>query len=240
MRAVIPVTNRETVQMLIDHPGLVRPGDWLTISTGGVDRVADPTKIRELAELLGAAHPHASIYAFTSGFANVERLAASVGPPVVGIFYDYEPNFPNEPEFSFDPSAALASIARATETTRARGLRLVAYLTGQALLNPAHEWDYARFRGVADEICVQTQAALRRGAWKDAIDRIQRDFGTALPHVQVTVCPGLPNTVDVPQARAAWGDLDSRGFPGCVVWWVPRGFTELGLSLEARVGTRHP
>lgn len=233
MRAVIPVAGDDTIRALLSEPGLVRPDDWLTINSGGVDRPADPARVQRVGESFAEACPQARIYAFTSGLANVTALAQSIARPFEGIFYDYEPNYPNEPEFSFDVNTTSRNLAAATQPCHARGLRLIAYLTGRGLFNPGHQWQYGTFRPYADEVVIQTQSSLRNNRWPEAVGRILQD-GPPLPQVQVTVCPGLPNTVEVPVAQAAWKDAASRGFPGCVVWWVPRGFNELKETLSVR------
>jgi hypothetical protein len=234
MRAVLPVTNADTMQALIDNPRLLRPDDWVTVNSGGVDRIADPAGVQARAERLAEVFPQNRFYAFTSGLANVRKLAEAIRPPLAGILYDYEPNYPNEPEFSFDLRETFKALTDATTVAHSRGLRLVAYLSGQGLFNPNHQWDYGAFRPYADEIFVQTQSSLRHQRWPAAVERLLHDFGFQLPHVQVTICPGLPNTVDVDTARAAWSDAERRGFPGCVVWWVPHGLDELKRFFDFR------
>lgn len=207
----------------------IAPGteDWLLVHSGGVRRVADPASVQRRAEGWARIFPGRAIYAFTSGLENVQRLAADVGPPVTGIFYDYEPNYPNEPEFSFDARITAQNLGRVTSVCRPRGLRSVAYLTGQALLNPAHLWDYASFGALVDEICIQTQASVRQQRLGAALDRIASQFGRSRPIVQVTVAPGLTNAVDTSSAIAACTEMLRRGFGRIVIWWIPGGAAEL-------------
>jgi len=126
------------------------------------------------------------------------------------------------------------NLARATGFTRTHGLRLVGYLTGQGLFNPQHTWNYARFRGAADALVIQSQLALKHGRWGEALDRLEQQFGAEKPPVQITVTPGLPNAVDVPTALGAYEELVRRGFPSLVYWWVPTGIQELRAFLDHR------
>ncbi len=232
VRVVVPVANDVTVQQLCGSPGLLAPGDWVTVNSGGVDRAADPLRVQTRAETVARAFPYIRVYAFTSGLANVQLLSQSLHSPLQGIFYDYEPNYPNEPEFSFDPSTTSRNLATATEASHREGLSLIGYLTGRALLNPQHQWNYAQFLDSTDAIVIQTQASLRMGRWKEALDKIERDFGSGKPAVQITVAPGLPNAVDVGTAQSAWEDLVLRRFPAVVIWWIPTGFKELQSLLQ--------
>jgi hypothetical protein len=236
MQFILPTARPRSIQLLTSLKEGVAPGDWLTVGSGGMNKVADPTMVQQGAETLAKEFPGNPVYAFTSGFSNVELLAHALKPPVVGIFYDYEPNYPNEPEFSFDPQVTAQNLAKATATAHAHQLRLIAYLTGQAILRPAHAWNYAEFRSSCDGIVVQTQAALKNGRWTDALDRLGQQFGTSLPPVQITVRPGLPNTVDLPTATGAYDEAVRRGFPAVTVFWTPNAALELRTMLEHRLG----
>jgi hypothetical protein len=234
MRAILPVpANPDPPTLSVLRDG-ARPGDWILVNSGGVNRPADPANVQARAARLAATFPGCPIYAFTSGIANVEALSAALRPPVVGVFYDYEPNYPNEPEFSFDPVLTSQNLTRARGAARARGLDLVAYLTGQGIFNPQHTWDYGSFRGSADVVVVQSQLALRHGRWGEALDRLSRQFAPETPPVQITVTPGLPNAVDLPTALAGYDELVRRGYSSVVLWWVPGGLTELRALLDHR------
>ncbi|HLM91886.1 MAG TPA: hypothetical protein VK424_07575 [Thermoplasmata archaeon] len=235
MIVIVPVTD-DAVPTLLELKDGIAPGDWLTVNSGGVDRPANPANVQARAERLAEAFPQSPIYAFTSGVANVELLSAALHPPIVGIFYDYEPNYPNEPEFSFNPGVTAQNLSKATGIARSHGFRLVAYLTGQGLFNPQHSWNYRGFRGMVDTLVVQTQSALRQNRWTEALDRLGQQFGTEPPTVQITVTPGLPNAVDIPTALGAYDELGRRGFPSVVFWWVPSGGAELRALLDHRRG----
>lgn len=236
MIAIIPVTDDAALQTVLTLKDVIVPGDWFLVTSGGVNRPASPAKVQGLATQLAEAFPQSPLYAFTSGVANIELLSGALHPPIVGLFYDYEPNYPNEPEFSFDPATTAQNLRQATGLAGAHGFRLVGYLTGQALFNPQHMWNYAGFRSMADALVIQSQSALKNGRWAEALDRIGSQFGTAKPPVQITVTPGLPNAVDIPTAIGAYDELTRRGFSSVVLWWVPSGAAELRALLEHRRG----
>jgi hypothetical protein len=234
MNVIVPVTNDASIAQFLPLKDQIRAGDWLTVNSGGVDRPADPIAVQRRAGQVAAAVPGVSVYAFTSGFSNVQLLAGQLKSPIVGVFYDYEPNYANEPEFSFDPGVTKTNLARATAVARAHGLELVGYLTGQGLFNPQHTWNYADFRGSADRLVLQTQSALRHDRWKEALDRLDAQFGADKPPVQITFSPGLPNAVDVPTAIAAFDELERRGYRRVELWWPPGGIGELQALLGHR------
>ncbi|MGA8663797.1 MAG: hypothetical protein WB809_01830 [Thermoplasmata archaeon] len=239
MIAIIPVTN-DAVETVLGLKEGIAPGDWLLVNSGGVNRPANPDNVQKRAELLARSFPQCPLFAFTSGLANVELLSGALRPPIVGIFYDYEPNYPNEPEFSFDPVVTTQNLTKATGFARPHGLRLVGYLTGQGIFNPQHTWNYADFRGAADLLVIQTQSALRHNRWAEALDRLSQQFGGEKPPVQITVTPGLPNAVDIPTALGAYDEVVRRGFPSVVYWWVPSGGAELRAFLEHRQAPATP
>jgi hypothetical protein len=237
MKVIVPVTGEPTVQALIAMKDRLGAGDWITVNSGGIDKVAEPDKVQARAERLAAAFPQCTIHAFTSGMANLQSLSSSLHAPVKGIFYDYEPNYPNLPEFSFDTGVTLQNLSKAAAVARGRGLQLISYLTGRGLFNPGHQWNYSAFQGAADGLVIQTQSALKNGKWPPALDLISQQFPGPKPPVQITVAPGLPNTVDLPTAYAAFDELVRRGFSMVEIWWVPPGAAELQAMLDHRKAT---
>ena len=109
---VIPIYNEagltHAVTTLEPH---LRADDRFMIVSGNSTGRVDPVFINQAALTLRNTYPHIPIYAATSGLGNVIRAAEQLGPTVTALVYVYEPNFPNQPEFSWDFGVTLGTIS---------------------------------------------------------------------------------------------------------------------------------
>lgn len=228
---VIPIYNEaglfEALTTLEPH---LRRDDRFMIVSGNTDGQIDPAWINRAALELRESYPHAPIYAATSGLSNVAEAARSVIHTVEALVYIYEPNFPNQPEFSWDFDTTLSRFSQAGARTRSGGFRAVGKPTGRPLLQPslqAYAWDYGKLAATVDELFIQTQTYCKESpaAFARAIDEIVEQYGAqaeTLPWLpQVTIDPGAPNGTSVRQAQACLAEAQARGVAGAVLWWAP-------------------
>jgi len=219
----------------------LRADDRFMIVSGNTDGAIDPAWINRAALELRGVYPHAPIYAAMSGLDNVARAARSVDRTVTALVYIYEPNFPNQPEFSWDFSTTLSRFAEARVQTRGGGFRMVGKPTGRPLLQPSlreYAWDYGELAATTDELFIQTQTYCKESpaAFAKAVDTVLEQYGVragAIPWVpQVTVAPNAPNGTSVRQARACVDEAQRRNVSGTVLWWSPR-FVDRAVSFIA-------
>jgi hypothetical protein len=228
---VIPIYNEAGLSAALTtlKPHLRRDDRFLIVS-GNTDGQIDPAWINRAALELRETYPHAPIYAATSGLSNVAQAAQSVIDTVEAIVYIYEPNFPNQPEFSWDFGTTLARFSQAGAQIRSGGFRAVGKPTGRPLLQPslqAYAWDYGELAATVDELFIQTQTYCKESpaAFARAIDEIVEQYGAQAEALswlpQVTIDPGAPNGTSVRQAQACLAEAQARGVSGAVLWWAP-------------------
>ncbi len=237
----LPKRGFTLILPIYDDPGLtyalttlkphLRDEDRFMIVSGNGSGAVDTAWINRAALELRTAYPHIRLYAATSGLENIKLAAQGVDDLIEAIVYIYEPNFPNQPEFSWDFTETLARFAEASAVARQYGFRAVGKPTGRPLLQPnltVHAWDYGVLAGSVDELLIQTQTYCKDGAtaFAQAIDAISgqyRAHGQTLPWLpQVTVASSAPNGTSVAQAQACIAEARTRGVGGTVLWWSPQ------------------
>lgn len=228
---VIPVYDerglRETVSTLKPH---LRPDDRFMIVSGNTSGVFDPAWLDRAAATLREAYPAAPIYAATSGLENVATAVREAGPVVEAVVYIYEPNFPNQPEFSWEFEATLARFAEAKAHAEAGGFRAIGKPTGRPLLQEnllSYGWNYGALAERVGELFVQTQTYCKESpaAFATALDTLAAQYGSRAaltPWIpQITVDPNAPNGTSLEQATACLREVRKRDLPGAVLWWSP-------------------
>ena len=227
---VIPIYNSAGLEAALTtlRPHL-RGKDRFMLVSGNTDGVIDVAWLNQAALELRRVYPAAPIYAATSGLENIEAAAQGVSASVTAIVYIYEPNFPNQPEFSWDFETTLTLFGEAEARIRTGGFRAIGKPTGRPILQSnlqSYTWNYGRLAENVDELFIQTQTYCKDSpsAFAEALDTLGKQFrGHAKTSwvPQVTIDPGAPNGTTVAQARACLKAAKQRGRSGVVLWWSP-------------------
>lgn len=230
--AVIPIYNNQGISVVkTTLRNYIRPGDIFVLISGNNSNTLDISWLNKNAEILKAQYPDAVIMAGTSGLTNISAAAEGVKDPIEALVYIYEPNFPNEPEFSWDFNKTAANFDKVTKIAHSHGLRSVGKPTGRPILQQCllkYNWDYGVLGKHVDQMFVQTQTYCKRNgnAFEEAITKImaQKEVigsaGNWFP--QVTVDPEAPNGVPVERAIRCVKVIESKGLGGVLMWWSPR------------------
>jgi hypothetical protein len=214
------------------------------ILSGNVSGEVDVEWLNSTAEVLEEVHTGVSIIAMTSGIQNITMAAPRLGEHFDGLAYTYEPNFENEPEFSweFDPET-IQNFEAVAQIGRTSKMKMIAYPTGRPVLQSylwKYGWDYSLISGILDELIVETQTyckdsaeryaeALRSLSDQHIARGMPRDFTS-----QITIAPGQPNTASVPTAIECVNEARKLGFDEILIWWSPSGAAEM-MSLMQRL-----
>lgn len=225
---VVPVYNNAGLeQALTTLSPHVRDGDMFVVISGNFNPI-NTSWMNDAAQMLKAKYPGTTILAGTSGLGNIAQAAAEVVSPIEGLVYVYEPNFPNEPEFTWDFETTLSFFDQVAEMAHAHGLRAIGKPTGRPVLQTSLEkyaWDYGFLGARMDAMFVQTQTYCTKGAeaYGSAIDTLVAQFneaGSGTPWVsQVTVNLDVPNGVPVLQAVECVNVARQKGVGGVLMWW---------------------
>ncbi|MPZ99534.1 MAG: hypothetical protein GEU80_09420 [Dehalococcoidia bacterium] len=228
MVVALPVHNEPGVRQLLERlaPRL-RSGDIVIVVSGNNNHTLDIPWLNAQAERIQAALANVRLVAMTAGLGNVQQLAPQLSPLFTGIVYDYEPNYPNEPSFTWDFGATMDHVRALRTAVESRGLTAIALPTGRPLLQRSlepHGWDYGALTQAGGVAFVQTQTYCKKGlpAFEQALDRLRDQHiagGEWLP--QVTVAPNQPNGVSIQQGEACAQAIRARGLPGLMLWWSP-------------------
>ena len=238
---VIPIYNEAGLTAALGtlKPQL-RAHDRFMLVSGNTSGNIDVPWLNRAALELRAVYPVAPIYVATSGLANV-AAARKVAPLIEAIVYIYEPNFPNQPEFSWDFETTLARFEGVGAQVRKSGFRVVGKPTGRPLLQSglqAYNWDYGRLAGTVDELFIQTQTYCKESprVFALALDALKKQYGSRAKALrwspQVTIDPGAPNGTTVAQARSCLEEAKQRGLVSAVLWWSPN-FVERAVAFIA-------
>ena len=246
---VIPIYNGAGLEAAIKtlNPHL-RTNDRFMLVSGNSSGDIDVPWLNEAAHMLRAAYPKTPIYAATSGLKNIEA-ASNVSALIEAVVYVYEPNFPNQPEFSWDFGTTLGLFAEAGVRIRGSGLIAIGKPTGRPILQSSlqsYAWNYGELAQTVDELFIQTQTYCKESpaAFAAALDTLITQYQAAdtarvLTHSfthtwvpQVTVDPSAPNGTSVVQARACLEEAKKRGLSGAVLWWSPT-FVEQAVAFIA-------
>ena len=228
---VIPVYDEAGLEAVLT---LLKPhlstSDRFMIVSGNTSGAVDTVWVNEAARRLHAAYPSAPLYAATSGLTNVAVAAREVTTLVAAIVYVYEPNFPNQPEFSWDFTATLDRFGEARAHIARGGFQAIGKPTGRPLLQTSldsYNWNYGALAETVDELFVQTQTYCKEspGEFAAALDTLAKQYGSRaalFPWTpQITIDPGAPNGTTVAQAQACVVKARERGLSGAVLWWSP-------------------
>ena len=208
----------------------IRDEDRFMIMSGNTAGPIDTAWINKAALELRATYPYARLYAATSGLGNFTRATAEVGDLIEAVVYVYEPNFPNQPEFSWDFSQTQVHFTEAAKLARQSGFRAIGKPTGRPVIQPSlaeYAWDYGVLGGTVDELLIQTQTYCKDGATEFglALDAIKAQYQANDPTLpwlpQITIAPNHPNGTSVAQAQACLEAARERGIEGTVLWWSP-------------------
>jgi len=226
---VIPVYNSLGLEharsTLAPH---LSPHDRFMVVSGNTDGEIDLAWTNTAVAVLRESYPEADILVATSGLWNLSRAAQGVSREAEAIVYIYEPNFPNQPEFTWDFDATLELFARANEQVRRAGFRAVGKPTGRPILQSdlqKYSWDYGRLASTVDELFIQTQTYCKDGlrAFSSAIREVSAQVAPRPQgwFAQVTVDPEAPNGTSVARAQACTRTAEEAGLPGLLLWWSP-------------------
>lgn len=229
---VLPVYNEAGLTHAVTTlKPYIRAEDRFMIVSGNNSGVISTTWVNRAALTLRTTYPNARLYAATSGIDNFEQAARQINDLVEALVYIYEPNFSNEPEFTWDFDETLARFSEVGAEAGRQGFRAVGKPTGRPLLQPSlrkYAWDYGELADTVDELLIQTQTYCKDGAaaFLQAIDTISRQyqaFGQIRPWFpQVTIDPTAQNGTSVAQARACLAEARAQSIDGTVLWWAPQ------------------
>lgn len=229
---VIPIYNGAGLEAALTtlNPHM-RPNDRFMVVSGNTSGEIDVTWINRAAHELRAVYPDTAIYAATSGLGNIGAATREVTTLIEAIVYIYEPNFPNQPEFSWDFETTLARFGEAGAEIQQNGFKAVGKPTGRPLLQislQSYSWNYGRLADTVDEMFVQTQTYCKESpaAFAEALDALKAQYrGRAetrwIPQITISPAPDAPNGTSVEQAQACLEEAKERGISGAVLWWSP-------------------
>jgi len=239
---VIPIYNEAGLEAaLTTFKPHLRSRDRFMLVSGNTSGAVDVPWLNRAALELRTTYPDAPIYAATSGLDNVAAATREVATLIEAIVYIYEPNFPNQPEFSWDFDTTLTRFGEASEQINRSGFRAIGKPTGRPLLQTnlqTYSWDYGLLAEAADELFIQTQTYCKDspevfGAALDALGKQYRNRPETHAWIpQVTIDPGAPNGTTVTQARLCLEEAKARGLSGAVLWWSPN-FVERAVAFIA-------
>ena len=246
MKVILPIYNarglRIVMEPLAPH---IPPHTTFMLVSGNVDKPLDTAWVNRSAITLKARFPQSAVVSATAGLEHMRGLTAHVTPPVEGVVYIYEPNFSNEPEFTWTFADTLRHFAAVRELARSRGLRSIGKPTGRPLFQSylfKHGWDYAALGAEVDELFVQTQTYCKKdpAVFEGALGRLagQRSAaGQRLPiSVQLSLDPASPNGVTAEAGAACVQCVKEHALKGEVaglmLWWSPRYPEEVAKCLK--------
>ncbi|MEX1073167.1 MAG: hypothetical protein WED86_05650 [Chloroflexota bacterium] len=228
LNVVIPIYNDRGLEAVRTslRPYLRRDDVFLLVS-GNQDDQIDAEWVDRSAEVLRTFYPGTTILAGTSGMANISLGIAGIRPPVEGLAYIYEPEFSNEPEFSWDFATTQRLFDEVAAKTRSAGFRAIGKPTGRPLLAvplSGFEWDYAELGATMDDLFVQTQAYCHESVatYEEAIGKLIAQFGESgsdrwLP--QITLDLNSRHGVSVERALACAERAKEMGVRRFLMWW---------------------
>jgi hypothetical protein len=224
----------------------IRSEDMLVIASGNESGSIDVPWVNSAAKALRREFPSNQLAVLASGMTNMVTATNGLDNSVVdAVYYSYEPNFPNEPEFDWDFDVTLGNITQASDIVHSGGFDSGMYVTGRPVLQlrkwawgwGSYGWDYDVLHDTTDApLIVQTQTYCADGVerFEDALTKLNRNVsGPWIP--QVTIVPGAPNTAPMWLAkqcvdRARWRSLD-----GIMVWWATDRVWDMTAILK-RIG----
>ena len=229
---LFPVFNQDGVEeLLASIAPQMRPGDGVIVITGNNDNALDLPWLQESVTRINNALPGVKVYAMTAGLEHVQLLTAAGITGIEGVIYDYEPKFPNAPEFDYDFATTQANVREFAGIVSAAGLKSVLLPTGLPLDKKwaqKHGWDYAALGSEVDMQIIQTQTYCKSSAsaFESAIakavsqhDSLGKSATQWMP--QVTVDPNAPNGVQPAAAAECFELAAAAGHKTAMLWWSP-------------------
>jgi hypothetical protein len=241
LNIVIPIYNDPGLRAVRTHlRPYLRRGDTFLLISGNQDDEIDVAWVDAAAEQLRTFYPNTAILAGTSGMANIDLAIAGLQPPVEGLAYIYEPDFSNEPEFSWNLSDTRRLFDEVAAKARSAGFRAIGKPTGRPLLAEAlvqYAWDYRLLSTSMDDLFVQTQAYCFESVTQfgSAIEKLLAQFegsGSDRWLPQVTLDLNSRHGVTVERALACAELAKDMGVHRFLMWWSPAYPGEAAAFLE--------
>lgn len=232
LSVVVPIFNDQGLNIVMkDLKPYIRPGDVFALVSGNSGNKLDVAWLNKSAAALKKDFPDNSVIAMTAGLTNITKVAQGVTPPIEAVAYVYEPNFPNEPEFSWDFSKTLTNFKEAAQTVHSHGLRFIGKPTGRPLLQTSllkYDWDYGVLGKLTDGMVVQTQTYCKNANddFQRAIDKLisqyQKTGANSSFTPQITIAQNQTNGVTPTKGYECAEAVESRGVAGISMWWETR------------------
>ena len=221
-----------------DYFPLMNDGDIVAVVSGNskypVDMGSLIKRLRKLKE--GSGEKKFIFAVLTAGVAHVKEIAENLpkGDAEV-IFYDYEENFPDEPEFSRDFGKTLENHSRAAAYAHKAGFMFGTTAAGRGLFDRGYsknKWDYGELLAYADIMLVQLQSPLKKD--QSAGDERTQDFKNAIGKLSSQLGPGKNSKIVLPQVVISDNDrngvtaayalramrvIRKTGFRGMAIWF---------------------
>jgi hypothetical protein len=229
---LFPVFNQRGVDELLTRIApQMKPGDGVIVVTGNNGNALDLAWLQASVTRINEALPGTKVYAMTAGLEHVRQIKEANISGIAGVVYDYEPKFPNEPEFDYNFAKTQANVTEFARILRGSGLQSVLLPTGLPLNKTwaqKHGWDYAAMGAEVDLQIIQTQTYCKssESEFKGAVEKATsqhsaRGMGTAHWMPQVTVDPKAPNGVLPAAAAKCFAHAVAAGHGRAMVWWSP-------------------
>ena len=246
MKLVLPIYNSKGLGVVLESLAhRLPPHVTFMLVSGNMDKPLDLAWVERSAETLKARFPSSALLAATAGLGHIQSLTAQVSAPLEGVVYIYEPNFSNEPEFTWGFADTLHHFAAVRELTHAKNLHAICKPTGRPLYQNylfKHGWDYALLGAEVDELFVQTQTYCKKdpavfaGALGRLIAQRQKAEQRTPVSVQISLDPASRNGVTAHAGEACLrcvGEHLTKGeLDGLLLWWSPRYPEEVAACLE--------
>lgn len=231
MQLVIPVYNNQGLKVAeTDFRPYIRSGDIFLIVSGNFGGPLNLPWVGRTAHVLKRVYPQATMMIGTGGLSNVSMAAETLGAPIEGVTYIYEPNLPYGPEFSWNFDTTLHNFEQAASVIRAHGFIAVAKPTGRPAMQRdlrQYNWDYGRLAQSVDRLFVQTQTYCKGGPrlFSQAFNKIRQQLsmsGNSRHWVpEISVDPASPNGVAAGNAVSCLAGNSVKGLTGVLMWWSP-------------------
>ncbi len=245
MKVILPIYNARGLGIVQELAPHIPAYTTFMLVSGNVDKPLDTAWVNRSAIALKEQFPQSTVVSATAGLGHMRNLTARVTSPVEGVVYIYEPNFSNEPEFTWTFADTLRHFAAVRELARSRGLRSIGKPTGRPLFQSylfKHGWDYAALGAEVDELFVQTQtyckkdSAVFEGALKRLVEQRRAVGQRSSVSVQLSLDPASPNGVTAEAGaaclRCVKGHALEGEIAGLMLWWSPRYPEEVAKCLE--------
>lgn len=229
MQATFLTFNKGTIDKVI---GTFKPytrwGDMLMISSGVTSGGISATNLRDWGKYASANLPNLRRAMRVSGLSNLRACVNNVPRGIYhAIVYDYEPNFGNEPEFSWDFAATLKVFQQARYiVTTLGGYEFWAMPTGvpaSSWAQDKYHWDYGRLAALCKQFHPQLQTHCMQDTMAQAADLVGKQIDARSPYVpwhpQVTIGSSLYNAVSPDKAAACSKRALYDNAEGCFVQW---------------------